>query len=167
MTDHPVRSEHFSRYGFLIHLPLTKAAIGTICVALALSGCAERKRPALPWPTASVVHPKLPPEKNSRSEIADAEVPELQPDLAAPSSPFAAPVPRRPRVVVPQPAASEPSKPQAPFVAPQLSVAESSTAQQDATVSLAAAENGLDATKGKTLNAAQTDMVSKIRGFMD
>jgi hypothetical protein len=51
-------------------------------------------------------------------------------------------------------------------VAPQLSAAESNTAQQETAASLAAAEKSLAATQGKSLNAAQSDTVSKITGFM-
>ena len=136
---------------------------------LALSGCAERKRPTLPWPTASIVHPRIPAAPRSGEEIAEENIPELHIPLPATLPGFppgANPRPARPRVPVPQPAALEPSKPPTPFVAPQLSVAESSTAQQETSASLAAAEKGLAAAQGKSLNAAQSDAMSKITGFM-
>ncbi len=140
--------------------------MGFVSVALLVSGCAERKRPTLPWATASVVHPHIPPAQTNSDLLAQEDPPELQLELDAPATTFPTPVPRRPRVAAPPPVPAEPSKPQSPFVAPQLSVAESSTAQQETTASLAAADKGLEATQGKTLNAAQTDMVSKISGFM-
>ena len=166
MTDNPVRSESLRMRVVLSQLSLSKAAMGFISIALVVSGCAERKRPTLPWATASVVHPHIPPAKNNSELLVQEDAPELRLEPAAPATTFTSPVPRRPRVATPPPVAAEPSKPQSPFVAPQLSVAESSTAQQEATASLAAADKGLEATQGKTLNAAQTDMVSKISGFM-
>jgi hypothetical protein len=166
MTDNPVRSESLRMRVVLSQLSLSKAVMGFVSIALLVSGCAERKRPTLPWATASVVHPHVPPAQTNSDLLVQNDVPELQLELDAPATTFPTPVPRRPRVATPPPVAAEPSKPQSPFVAPQLSVAESSTAQQETTASLAAADKGLEATSGKTLNAAQTDMVSKISGFM-
>ena len=39
-------------------------------------------------------------------------------------------------------------------------------AQQRTTQSLSIAEKNLESARGKTLNAAQSDLVSKIRGFI-
>jgi hypothetical protein len=50
---------------------------------------------------------------------------------------------------------------------PELSTGELETAKADAQASLDAAERNLSATRGKALNAAQADLASKIRGFMD
>jgi hypothetical protein len=141
-----------------------------LLVTLGVSGCAERKRPTIPWQIASVVHPRLPAANAASSEIAEEDVPELR--IAAPAGLPSTVVgantrPARPRVATPQPTAAEPSKPTAPFVAPQLSAEQSSTAQQEAAASLAEAEKGLGATQGKTLNAMQSDMVSKITGFIE
>jgi hypothetical protein len=169
MTDNPVRSESLKMRPLRFQLStkaVTGTAIGFISVALFVSGCAERKRPTLPWATASVVHPHIPPAQTNSDLLVQNDMPELQLELDAPVATFPSPSPRRPRVATPPPVAAEPSKPQSPFVAPQLSVAESSTAQQETTTSLAAADKGLEATQGKTLNAVQTDMVSKINGFM-
>lgn len=132
-------------------------------------GCAEHKRATLPWPTASVVHPRIPEVAALDKDIAEEDAPELRLELPAPvmNFPPAATVrPPRTRTVAPPPAVVEPSKPQSPVAAPSLSAAESSTAQQETTTSLAAAEKGLGAAQGKSLNAAQTDMESKITGFM-
>jgi hypothetical protein len=169
MTDNPVRSESLKMRPLPFQLSrkaVTGTAIGFISVALFVSGCAERKRPTLPWATASVVHPHIPPAQTSSDLLAQEDPPELRLEPAVPAATFPSPSPRRPRVATPAPVATEPSKPQSPFVAPQLSVSESSTAQQETTASLAAVDKGLEVTSGKTLNAAQTDMVSKINGFM-
>jgi hypothetical protein len=101
--------------------------------------------------------------------MASEDVPELQiliPLALATFPPGGSARPARPRVATPAPAAAGPSKPQAPFVAPQLSAEESSTAQQETMASLADAEKGLAATQGRSLNAAQSDKVSKITGFI-
>jgi len=143
--------------------------VAALLLALIVGGCAERKRPTVHWQTASVVHPRVPQPRATTGDSAEPELEEpaeLQLELPAPAPLNASERPARPRVATPQPAAPEPSKPQIPFVAPQLSVAESSTAQAETNASLAAAEHGIEAARGKTLNAAQTDMASKISGFM-
>jgi hypothetical protein len=139
-------------------------------VALAISGCAERKRPTLAWATASIVRPQIPPIAAPDDNIAGEESPaELRLELPTPPPNFP-PIsyvrPPRTHTAATQPATVEPSKPQSPVAAPQLSAEESSSAQQETTTSLADAEKGLSAAQGKRLNAAQSDMVSKISGFM-
>jgi hypothetical protein len=146
----------------------TTAAVAMLLV-LVVGGCAERKRPTVHWQTASLVRPRVPQPRATTGDAAEpelAEPVELRLELPAPPPLNATARPARPRVATPQPVATEPSKPQTPFVAPQLSAAESSTAQTDTNASLAAAEHGIEAARGKTLNAAQTDMASKINGFM-
>jgi hypothetical protein len=141
-----------------------------LCASMLASGCAEHKRPKLPWSTASVVRPRIPapPSDSANAEELARELPaQLRLDLAPPeSSLLPQSRPARPRVATPQPAAAESSKPGKPFVVPQLSVEESNEAQQEATASLSEAEKSVAATRGKTLNAAQADMASKISGFI-
>ena len=57
-------------------------------------------------------------------------------------------------------------KSEAPTIAPQLTPQESVVAQQQTNESLSIAERNLRAAHGKTLSAAQTDLVSKITGFI-
>jgi acetylglutamate kinase len=57
-------------------------------------------------------------------------------------------------------------KMEAPMIAPQLTAQESAVAQQQTNQSLSIAENNLASARGKKLNAAQLDLVSKIRGFI-
>ena len=52
------------------------------------------------------------------------------------------------------------------MIAPQLTAQESAVAQQQTNQSLSIAEKNLESARGKTLNAAQSDLVSKIRGFI-
>ncbi len=75
-----------------------------------------------------------------------------RPHIAAPPSPTAAPV------------AEE--KPEAPTIAVQLSKEEFAAAQQETSQSLDIAEKNLASAHNKRLNAAQSDLVSKIKGFL-
>jgi hypothetical protein len=54
-----------------------------------------------------------------------------------------------------------------PTIVPDLSAGEAEAAKADAQASLNMAEKSLEAAKGKTLNAAQADLASKVRGFME
>ena len=133
------------------------------------SGCAVRRRSAIPWATAVQVRPVL----QARADDVDLVAPEFNIDLE-PLAPLMVPVrtaPPRPHVAPapsPTPAASaaEEGKPRAPTIAPQLTTAEFAAAQQETNQSLDIAEKNLAATRGKTLNAAQSDLVSKIKGFL-
>jgi hypothetical protein len=168
MTDHPVRSIRPAQSSVASLLFPYAALASALVIAIGVSGCAERKRPSFVWQSASVVRPRLPASAKSE-QAAEEQPPELRIALPATLASFPPGTnfrPPRPRVATPQPAPVEASKPQTPFVAPQLSAEESSTAQQETTASLAAAEKGLVATQGKSLNATQSDMVSKITGFM-
>ena len=57
-------------------------------------------------------------------------------------------------------------RPKAPTIAEQLSKEEFAAAQQETTQSLDIAEKNLASTRNKRLNAAQSDLVSKIKGFL-
>jgi outer membrane murein-binding lipoprotein Lpp len=96
-------------------------------------------------------------------------VPDLRPELALPPSTLviARSVPARPRVAVAAPPQTEaPVKTDVPQLAPQLSAAETSAAQQQTNQSLGIAEKNIGASEGKTLNAAQQDLASKVRSFV-
>jgi hypothetical protein len=54
----------------------------------------------------------------------------------------------------------------APQLVPQLTAEETAGAQQQTNQSLNIAEKNLEAARGKRLNAAELDLVSKIRGFL-
>jgi len=175
MTDHPVRSLHYFHRSAGWQPHRWAAVAAALCSVVLVCGCPEHKRRSVQWQMVSVVHPRPAPRRTA--QVAKIEPPELEPPeppelrIAQPASlgnfPLSANArPPRPRATTPQPANAEPGKPQSPFVAPQLSAAESNTAQQETAASLAAAEKSLAATQGKSLNAAQSDTVSKITGFM-
>jgi hypothetical protein len=76
--------------------------------------------------------------------------------------------PPRPRTsATPTPTTgNDAEKSEAPTIVPQLTPQEFVVAQQQTNESLSIAERNLGAVRGKVLSAAQTDLVSKIRGFI-
>jgi hypothetical protein len=133
-----------------------------------LSGCGARKRPSIPWASAVQAKPVIQPKPTEGAQSSEA-APELNLQLP----PFAAvliPVrsePPRPHVPTAPPpgTGSETEKALMPTIAPQLSPQESAAAQQETKQSLSIAEKNLAVARGKKLNPAQLDMVSKINGF--
>jgi len=102
--------------------------------------------------------------------VSDDPLPELRFELPAVPGRLIGihPVPPRPRngTASIATAGNDPEKPEAPTIAPQLTPQESAVAQQQTNESLNIAERNLGAARGKTLTAAQTDLVSKIRSFI-
>jgi hypothetical protein len=137
--------------------------------AILLSGCAARKKPSISWSTAALVRPILPQHP---SPTAETEVP--PPDLGLEIPPPPAPLvtrtpaaPARPRNFSPPPTSSaQAGKPTAPQIVPELSTQESASLQRETNQSLTAAERNLAATAGKSLNATQSDLASKVRSFI-
>ncbi len=136
------------------------------CVcALLCGGCFSKKRPAFAVSALALSGPVVPQATDTRLDDA--------PDIAVEMEPVAPLVvprgsPARPRVATspaPGPAAAEKSA--EPLMAPELSEAQLAAAKTETKQSLDAAERNLGLTAGKSLNAAQQDLVSKIRGFMD
>jgi hypothetical protein len=129
-----------------------------------------KKRPNIPWATAVQVKPVIQAHNTGTNEVSENLGPELKVELP----PFpgqlipARTAPPRPRFNVPPTAGSgsEADKLGAPLIAPQLTPQESAVAQQETNQSLSIAEKNLASARGKNLNAAQTDLVSKIRGFI-
>jgi hypothetical protein len=140
------------------------------CAAFGLSGCALKRRPRIAWATAVQVQP------TAQAHTADAggAIEDLLPEPRFDLPPFPGPLvplrsaPPRPRVSAPPAANSgnDAEKLGAPTIAPQLTPQESTVAQQQTNQSLSIAEKNLESARGKNLNAAQSDLVSKIRGFI-
>jgi len=63
-------------------------------------------------------------------------------------------------------AGADSEKSESSLITPQLSAEETAAAQQQTNQSLSIAEKNLQSARGKRLNAAQIDLVSKIRGFL-
>jgi hypothetical protein len=140
------------------------------CVSSVLGGCSVRKRPAIPWATAVQVRPNPQAHAAPASGISEDTIPELQFELAS----FSVPVitikssPPRPRVSAPPSAnaAGETDKLEAPMISPQRTPQETAADQEETKQSLAIVEKNLASTRGKKLNAAQSDLASKVRGFL-
>ena len=149
-------------------------SLTSFALAFLLSGCIGlfHRRPKIPWATAVQVHPTLQAHAGG-GDGADSNAPEITLDLAplvAMMVPIRS-VPPKPHVAPPPaPAPSAPvadaEKPEAPTIAAQLSKEEFAVAQQEANQSLDIAEKNLASTGNKRLNAAQKDLVSKIKGFL-
>ncbi|MGC1415995.1 MAG: hypothetical protein WA817_11970 [Candidatus Acidiferrum sp.] len=135
--------------------------------AILLSGCAARKTPAIPWTTAVLVRP-VPPEHPPLAVNPTDPVPDLRLEIPPPPAPLAPRTfPARPRS--PAPAQSEnarPEKLEAPQIVPDLTSQESASLQRQTDESLNVAERNLALISGKSLNPAQSDLASKVRGFI-
>jgi len=134
--------------------------------ALVCGGCVPKKRPAFPVNQLAMNHPIVP----QPADVSLADPPEiyfemeLAPRLVVPRA-----APARPRVAA-APAPGGPvtaEMPREPSIAPELSDEQLSAAQSETHQSLSIAERNLSLVQGKSLNSAQQDLVSKIRGFVD
>jgi len=130
-------------------------------------GCFTKKRPAAHLPEITLAHPVVPSAaaNDTLGEAPDIalETAMMPPHLAAPRS-----SPSRPRVAPAPPA--EPSateKPVEPIILPDLTGAQLAAAKGETQHSLDVAESNLSQTQGKQMNAAQEDVASKVRGFME
>jgi hypothetical protein len=134
-------------------------------VAIFISGCAARTKPAIPWSTAVLVRPILPQRAAAILEVADP-VPDLRFEIPPPPAPLTArTAPARPRSFAP-PTNAPAAKPDTPQIVPELSTEESASLRRETDKNLSSAERNLAATAGKPLNAAQSDLASKVRSFI-
>jgi hypothetical protein len=137
----------------------------TCACSLFAGGCFTTKRPSAHLTTyAALAHPIVP----APVDIALADAPEIS--VEARVAPLVVPhgAPVRPRAALaPAPERATPEKSADPIMAPELTDAQVSAAKTATESSLAIAEQNLRSAKGKSLNTAQQDMVSKIRGFVD
>jgi hypothetical protein len=136
-------------------------------LAILLSGCAAQRIPAIPWTTAVLVRPVALKSSSLTTDLEDP-VPDLRMEIPPPPPPLAArTAPPRPRGSVPlQNQNSVSVKPEAPQVVPDLTTQESASLQQETNESLNAAARNLKAASGKSLNATQSDLASKVRSFI-
>ena len=166
MTENPVRS--------LMVLPrssLHSVIVLLCCAACVLGGCSIRRRPSIPWATEIQVRPVTQPHTAAAENASEDLPPELE--LELPPAPdhliLVRTAPPRPHVSAPPSATTgndAAEKPEPPMIAPQLTPQESAVAQQQTNQSLSIAEKNLESARGKNLNAAQSDLVSKIRSFI-
>ena len=151
------------------YLPVRWSATLLLLIAFLLNGCSARRSPGISWANAVQVKPMLPATAlASNDSTADPPVFNLN---VSPVATILVPVhtvPLRPRsgAAAPTNAATDPEKPEGPKIALQLSPEQTVAARQETNQSLDIAEKNLAVTRGKTLNAAEADLVSKIKGFL-
>lgn len=149
-------------------------SLTSLALAFLSGGCISvfHRRPKIPWATAVQVRPTL-QARAGGGDGGDLDAPNIGLDLAplvammvpirsVPPKPHVAPAP------APTPSAppADTEKPEAPTIAAQLSKEEFAAAQQETNQSLDIAEKNLASAQNKKLNAAQNDLVSKIKGFL-
>jgi hypothetical protein len=155
---------------------LSRISPKTLCamlcaVAALVSGCAANRKPrarAFPWATAKNIRP-LAPQQISSDVNNDDLFAELGLNVPAPPSPVAGMPsgPQRPRVAVVSTGNSGASHvPEVPMIAPQLSPEQTAAAQAQTSSSVQIAERNVAASQGRSLNAVQSDLASKVRSFL-
>jgi len=158
--SHPVRFADANRRWSVVFLGLA---------AVFLPGCAEKQVKVRPWAASINVRPNIPvPAPGYQPHYLDDSAPDLPWDFPPPPSSLnVTRQPARPRVPAQQPSeAIESRQPTAPSLAPELSPQEIAAAQSQMNESVAVAQKNLDATRGRTLNANQSDLASKVASFL-
>ena len=150
---------------------LVRFGVAASCmVVVVLSGCAERKVKAkpFPWSTFAYTRPLSPyvalTQLDDSDPLEDATL-----DVAPPPSGLviARSAPPRPRLPANNSSPNDASsKPDVPQIAPLLTAGEASAAQQQMSQSLSVAERNIGSADGKSLNATQQDLASKVRSFI-
>ena len=131
-----------------------------------------RKQPGIQWATAIKVRPVTP--AGGTAANGDGEDPPPAPRFELPPFPgtliTVRSAPPRPRGSNGTPATVTPEQNDEKFgttmIPAQLTPQESAVAQQQANESLGIAEKNLASARGRKLNSTQTDLISKITGFI-
>lgn len=133
--------------------------------ALLCGGCVPKKRPAFPVNRLAMSRPVVPPPL----EVSLTDPPDIPFEMGlVPRLVVSHATPARPRAAAtPTPGPVTVERPREPIIAPELSDEQLSAAKLETQQSLLVAERNLSFTQGKTLDAAQQDLISKIRGFVD
>jgi hypothetical protein len=138
---------------------------------LLLGGCAARRVEVrrFPWSTYAYTRPVAIAALPVQTDDSDDPLADATPEIAPPPSALviARSAPPRPRAPVVNSSQNDSdSKPDVPQIFPQLTATEASAAQQQTSHSLSVAERNIGSVEGKTLNAMQQDLASKVRSFM-
>ena len=145
---------------------VAQACLGCVAIAASMTGCAERKVHAFSWKTAVLVRPN-PPVPQAGSATAADLAPDIRIDPPANNGKLFVmrSVPVRPHTNSPSPSESAEAA-KATALVPQLSAEETATAKQQVADSFAIVERNLATTRRRKLTPAQSDIVSKITGFV-
>jgi hypothetical protein len=147
------------------------------CLAFAAAGCAHKtvhaSAPVPAPPAPAVAEAERPmtiaPDTDAVPPVEDTAAPPVVADDAAPPpAPVAtARAPRKPaEPPVPGTATETASRPPAPQISPQLSQVDQASYERKTNEDVSAARKNLQAAQGKQLNAAQQDLLEKIRSFL-
>jgi hypothetical protein len=167
MTQRSTKSRAGSRWAFVRFWYLGLCALGVV-----FTGCAAQQTPkakTFPWATVKSVRPVLPNLAASSSDVIVVDtLVEVELDVPPPPSPLAGSqsMPQRPRIPAIPPGPSASSRPEPPQITPQLTAEETAAAQQQTNLSLSIAERNITASQGRALNAAQSDLASKVHSFV-
>jgi hypothetical protein len=144
-----------------------------LCISAIVSGgCAERnvkvKVKTFPWGTTAKARPIVPQMVDASYERAADDFSEFELDVTPPPSPLVAVngAPARPHVPAAPSGGGNAARFEPPTIVPQLTAQETEAAQQQTNLSLSIAERNIGSTQGRTLNPAQSDLVSKVRSFV-
>jgi hypothetical protein len=117
-----------------------------------------------------MARPVIPKMANSDSmnEQGDDLFPEFALGVPTPPSPLVTVSggPARPRVPAAPAGPGNATKFEPPQIVPQLTPQETEAAEQQTSLSLSIAERNIGATQGRSLNASQSDLASKVRSFI-
>jgi len=144
-----------------------QVAVALASTAAALGGCAVQKKPAIPWQTVVLVRPIAPQKTSTAEEVND--VPDLNFEISEPPtllpSPRTGPV--RPHIpVLPANHEAPPEPVDTPQIVPQLTPGQSTALRQQTEQNLREAERNVVAASRRRLNATQSDLASKVKGFI-
>lgn len=122
---------------------------------------------AFPWATAVLVRPNAPVARAVGSRDAAEIAPDfrVEPPANATKIFIARPVPPRPHIATPS-ALDTIAAPKSTGFVPELSPQETAIAKEQVSESFAISEKNMAIARGKTLNPAQADVLSKISGFL-
>jgi len=160
-------------------LRIRDMAMVLVCLlSLAGSGCSHKNvHAAAPAPTAPAPANERPmtiaPDTNATPpEAPPASVPVVPAATTAPQSVTIpetkpAPSPRKPATVQPEQPSEQPSHAPAPQISLQISPGDQANLERKTADDISIAEKNLQQASGKQLNAAQQDLVEKIRSFLD
>jgi hypothetical protein len=115
-----------------------------------------------------MVRPILPKIADLTAQESPDSFPEVVLEVPAPPSPLAVvnATPQRPHIPAAPSGPNNAAKFEPPQIVPQLTPQETEAAQQQTNLSLSIAERNIGAAQGKTLNATQLDLASKVRSFV-